>query len=200
MPRSCASTDARGELLGDAARGLEIAGACARHRPHLPRGGNAGRGGRGLRAHGGLPRGSASSSAARSASSRRCSTAPRVLFCELELARSAVLRALRAIDEPHTALAPFASLAKARAGDAATLAVNEAVQLHGGIGMTDEFEIGFFMKRAAALAADLRRQLLPHRPLRRAQRLLSAANGTHRSRARPWTSASARGCDPSSTR
>lgn len=74
-----------------------------------------------------------------------------VLFCELELARSAVLRALRAIDEPHTALAPLASLAKARAGDAATLAVNEAVQLHGGIGMTDEFEIGFFVKRAAAL-------------------------------------------------
>jgi acyl-CoA dehydrogenase len=73
------------------------------------------------------------------------------MFCELELARSAVLRALRAIDEPHTALAPFASLAKARAGDAATLAVNEAVQLHGGIGMTDEFEIGFFMKRAATL-------------------------------------------------
>jgi alkylation response protein AidB-like acyl-CoA dehydrogenase len=74
-----------------------------------------------------------------------------LLFCELELARSAVLRALRAIDEADTALAPFASLAKARAGDAAALAVNEAVQLHGGIGMTDALEIGFFMKRAAAL-------------------------------------------------
>jgi len=74
-----------------------------------------------------------------------------LLFCELELARSAVLRALRAIDEPDAALAPLASLAKAKAGEAAALAVNEAVQLHGGIGMTDEFEIGFFMKRAAAL-------------------------------------------------
>lgn len=73
------------------------------------------------------------------------------LFCELELTRSAVLRALRAIDEPDTALAPFASLAKVKAGDTATLAVNEAVQMHGGIGMTDEFEIGFFMKRAGAL-------------------------------------------------
>ncbi len=73
------------------------------------------------------------------------------LFCELELTRSAVLRALRAIDEPGTALAPFASLAKVKAGDTATLAVNEAVQMHGGIGMTDEFEIGFFMKRAGAL-------------------------------------------------
>jgi alkylation response protein AidB-like acyl-CoA dehydrogenase len=62
-----------------------------------------------------------------------------------------VLRALRAIDEPGTALAPFASLAKVKAGDTATLAVNEAVQMHGGIGMTDEFEIGFFMKRAGAL-------------------------------------------------
>jgi len=73
------------------------------------------------------------------------------LFCELEVARSAVLHALRAIDEPGTALAPCASLAKARAGDAARLAVNEALQMHGGIGMTDEFDIGLFMKRAAAL-------------------------------------------------
>ena len=40
--------------------------------------------------------------------------------------------------------------AKARCGDAARLAVNEAVQMHGGIGMTDEYDIGFFMKRAAA--------------------------------------------------
>ena len=42
------------------------------------------------------------------------------------------------------------SLAKARLSDAYTLAVNEAVQMHGGIGMTDEHEIGFFMKRARA--------------------------------------------------
>jgi alkylation response protein AidB-like acyl-CoA dehydrogenase len=72
------------------------------------------------------------------------------LFCELELTRSAVLRALRAADEAGAPLAAHASLAKARATDTATLAVNEAVQLHGGIGMTDELEIGFFMKRAAA--------------------------------------------------
>ncbi len=39
------------------------------------------------------------------------------------------------------------SVAKARAGASATLAVQEAVQMHGGIGMTDEFDIGFFMKR-----------------------------------------------------
>jgi len=74
-----------------------------------------------------------------------------LVFCEIELTRSAVLRALRAVDAGDPRLASMASLAKAKAGDAATLAVNEAVQMHGGIGMTDDFEIGFFMKRAAAL-------------------------------------------------
>ncbi|MBK6288018.1 MAG: acyl-CoA dehydrogenase family protein [Gammaproteobacteria bacterium] len=73
-----------------------------------------------------------------------------ILFCEIELCRSAVMRALRAIDEQHPRLAAFASLAKARACETATLAVNEAVQMHGGIGMTDEFDIGLFMKRAAS--------------------------------------------------
>jgi alkylation response protein AidB-like acyl-CoA dehydrogenase len=72
------------------------------------------------------------------------------LFCDMELARSAVMHALRAIDEDDAQLGLAASLAKARACETATLAVNEAVQMHGGIGMTDEFEIGFFMKRAAA--------------------------------------------------
>ena len=47
---------------------------------------------------------------------------------------------------------PYADflLAKARLSDAYTLVANEAVQMHGGIGMTDEHEIGFFMKRARA--------------------------------------------------
>ncbi len=71
------------------------------------------------------------------------------LFCEIELCRSAVMRALRAIDEQHPRRAALASLAKARACETATLAVNEALQMHGGIGMTDEFDIGLFMKRAA---------------------------------------------------
>lgn len=77
------------------------------------------------------------------------------LFCELELTRSVVIKALRAIDERSPDTASLVSLAKAKAGDTVTLAVNEAVQMHGGIGMTDEFDIGFFMKRAAVL-----RQLL----------------------------------------
>jgi len=42
----------------------------------------------------------------------------------------------------------LARLVKAKAGEVATLATNEAVQMHGGVGMTDELEIGFFMKRA----------------------------------------------------
>jgi alkylation response protein AidB-like acyl-CoA dehydrogenase len=76
-----------------------------------------------------------------------------VLFCELENTRSAVLRALRAADDAAVPLAAHASLAKAKATATATLAVNEAVQMHGGIGMTDDLELGFFMKRAAALRA-----------------------------------------------
>ncbi|MGB8327921.1 MAG: acyl-CoA dehydrogenase family protein [Steroidobacteraceae bacterium] len=71
------------------------------------------------------------------------------LFCEIELCRSVVLRALRAPDEPGVALGALASLAKAKAADTASLAVNESVQMHGGIGMTDALEIGFFMKRVA---------------------------------------------------
>jgi alkylation response protein AidB-like acyl-CoA dehydrogenase len=72
------------------------------------------------------------------------------LFSELQLCRSAVLAALDAIDQDHKDRSVLASLAKAKCGKTAKLAVNEAVQMHGGIGMTDEFDIGFFMKRAAA--------------------------------------------------
>ena len=76
-----------------------------------------------------------------------------VLFCEIENTRSAVMAALRAADHPSVSLAAHASLAKAKACSTATLAVNEAVQMHGGIGMTDDLEIGFFMKRAGAARA-----------------------------------------------
>ena len=72
------------------------------------------------------------------------------MFIELELARSAVMAAARALDE-QTADAPaLVSVAKARTSDAYTLIANEAVQMHAGIGMTDEHEIGFFIKRARA--------------------------------------------------
>lgn len=70
------------------------------------------------------------------------------LFSEIELAKSVVIKALQALDEGSDNLPLLVSLAKAKVGEVATLATNEAVQLHGGIGMTDELEIGFFMKRA----------------------------------------------------
>ncbi len=72
------------------------------------------------------------------------------LFCEVELARSTMLRALVALDSCDDRSSQFASLAKAKCGEVAKLATNEAVQMHGGIGMTDDFDIGFFMKRARA--------------------------------------------------
>jgi alkylation response protein AidB-like acyl-CoA dehydrogenase len=70
------------------------------------------------------------------------------LFAELEITQAAVLKALQLLDAKSDRAAFAVSVAKARAGSSATLAVQEAVQMHGGIGMTDEFEIGFFMKRA----------------------------------------------------
>jgi acyl-CoA dehydrogenase len=77
------------------------------------------------------------------------------LFCEIEVTRSAVLRALQALEASEPQAASLVSLAKAKAADTARLATNEAVQMHGGIGMTDEFDIGFFMKRARAAGEEL---------------------------------------------
>jgi alkylation response protein AidB-like acyl-CoA dehydrogenase len=72
------------------------------------------------------------------------------LFTEIEITRAAVLLCQQRLDQPATTdgTAGLVCVAKARAGSTATLAVQEGVQMHGGIGMTDEFEIGFFMKRA----------------------------------------------------
>lgn len=72
------------------------------------------------------------------------------LFCEMELLRSVVLKALTELEEGGPRASFFATLAKAKAGEVCVLATNEAVQIHGGIGMTDEFDIGFYMKRARA--------------------------------------------------
>ena len=70
------------------------------------------------------------------------------LFMEIELARSAVMAAVRAADEGDADLPALVSLAKARCSDAFVLAANEGVQMHGGVGMTDEYDLGFYMKRA----------------------------------------------------
>lgn len=72
------------------------------------------------------------------------------LFSEIEITRAAVLRSQQLLDDGPAQPIALVSAAKARAGSTAMLAVQEAVQMHGGIGMTDEFEIGFYMKRACA--------------------------------------------------
>ncbi|HSJ98968.1 MAG TPA: acyl-CoA dehydrogenase [Myxococcota bacterium] len=70
------------------------------------------------------------------------------VFMEIELARSATMAAVRAIDADDPEAAKLVSLAKARCSDAFLLAANEAVQMFGGVGMTDEYDVGFFLKRA----------------------------------------------------
>jgi acyl-CoA dehydrogenase len=72
------------------------------------------------------------------------------VYIELELAKSAVMAAARAVDTDDADLARLVSLAKVRCSDAYVLATNEAVQMFGGVGMTDEYDIGFYMKRARA--------------------------------------------------
>ena len=71
-----------------------------------------------------------------------------ILWTEIELCKSIVLKALRALDDSPEDAALLASMAKAKTCQAAELATNEGIQMHGGIGMTDEFDIGFFLKRA----------------------------------------------------
>jgi alkylation response protein AidB-like acyl-CoA dehydrogenase len=70
------------------------------------------------------------------------------LWCEIEVTASAILNAGRMLDEDPGNAALAVSLAKARATSTAQLAVQEGVQMHGGIGMTDAFDMGFYMKRA----------------------------------------------------
>lgn len=74
------------------------------------------------------------------------------LWCEIEVTASAITHAGRMLDSDPDNAALAVSLAKARATATAQLAVQEGVQMHGGIGMTDEFDIGFYMKRARVAA------------------------------------------------
>jgi alkylation response protein AidB-like acyl-CoA dehydrogenase len=73
------------------------------------------------------------------------------LFCDLELTRALVLKALQAVQSDPAQARLIASQAKARACATANRAVQEGVQMHGGMGMTDELDIGLFMKRARVL-------------------------------------------------
>jgi alkylation response protein AidB-like acyl-CoA dehydrogenase len=73
------------------------------------------------------------------------------MFTELELMRSAVEGALEAIDANRSDVDQAVSLAKGLAGDTLHLVSREMIQLHGGIGMTDEHDAGFYIKRAQML-------------------------------------------------
>ena len=74
------------------------------------------------------------------------------LYAELEIARAAVIKAQQLLDGGSDQAELMVSVAKAKAGQAAGLAVKEGIQMHGGIGMTDEYDIGLYMKRDRALA------------------------------------------------
>ena len=71
-----------------------------------------------------------------------------IMQADIELCRSVLMQALTAVDETPEQLPMLASLAKTRLNELVLLVTNEAVQMHGGIGVTDELEIGFFLKRA----------------------------------------------------
>ena len=73
------------------------------------------------------------------------------LYGEIEIARAAALKAAQLLDAGDDQAELFVSVAKAKAGRVSALAVQEGVQMHGGIGMTDEHDIGLYMKREAVL-------------------------------------------------
>ncbi|MGN6311999.1 MAG: acyl-CoA dehydrogenase family protein [Xanthobacteraceae bacterium] len=70
------------------------------------------------------------------------------LYIDIEISRAATLKALQTLDQDAAKANHAVSVAKAHAGTTATRAVQEGVQMHGGMGMTDQFDIGLFMKRA----------------------------------------------------
>lgn len=77
------------------------------------------------------------------------------LFCERELAISVTRAALRALDAKRPDAPALASAAKARVSDTANRVGRESIQMFGGIGMTDEEDIGLYMKRARAAETTL---------------------------------------------
>ena len=70
------------------------------------------------------------------------------MFTDLEMTRSCISAALSAVDDGSGNVSELASLAKAKASELVHLVSNETVQMHGGIGMTDEHDSGLYMKRA----------------------------------------------------
>ena len=70
------------------------------------------------------------------------------MYSELELTKSSVIAACNAVDDKSNDLKRMASLAKFKAGETNHLVTNEAVQMHGGVGVTDEYDVGLYLKRA----------------------------------------------------
>ncbi|MCG8650901.1 MAG: hypothetical protein MI861_13770, partial [Pirellulales bacterium] len=75
------------------------------------------------------------------------------LFSAQELSRSCAEAALQAIDDEAVNVAEMCSLSKAKVGDFLFEMSNQLIQIHGGIGMTDEFDAGLYLKRARVLEA-----------------------------------------------
>ena len=73
------------------------------------------------------------------------------LYGEIEIARAACLKAAELFDSDDDKVEVMIAVAKAKATSVSKLAVQEGVQMHGGIGMTDEHDIGLYMKREAVL-------------------------------------------------
>jgi alkylation response protein AidB-like acyl-CoA dehydrogenase len=78
-----------------------------------------------------------------------------ILFGEIEIARALLFKTATLHDEAESSFPAYASLAKARIGDIARHATAEACHMHGGIGMTDDFDLGFYLKRTRAAAERL---------------------------------------------
>ena len=75
------------------------------------------------------------------------------LYSEIELGKSIVLKTLQTLDMAPDHAAMMVSAAKSKMGQVAQLAAQESIQMHGGIGMTDEYDIGFFIKRVRVAEA-----------------------------------------------
>lgn len=74
------------------------------------------------------------------------------LYSEMEIARAAVMKAQQMMDDGADGADLMVSVAKAKAGRTTNLSVREGIQMHGGVGMTDEYDIGLYMKRDRTLA------------------------------------------------
>ena len=74
-------------------------------------------------------------------------------WSEIELAKSLVLKCFQALDADDIKAPILVSISKAKLCEVADLSTNEAIQMHGGVGMTDEYDIGFFIKRARPVQA-----------------------------------------------